>query len=44
MVTFKVRGKQVTKTGAVFIALRKLAEGRRIVAWALAKVRRRRAP
>jgi ketosteroid isomerase-like protein len=36
--TFKVRGKQVTQTGAVFtVALRKLAEGWRIAAWAWAK-------
>jgi ketosteroid isomerase-like protein len=38
--TFKVRGKQVTQTGAVFtVALRKLAEGWRIAAWAWAKGR-----
>ena len=36
--TFKVRGKQVTQSGAVFtVALRKLAEGWRIAAWAWAK-------
>jgi ketosteroid isomerase-like protein len=36
--TFKVRGKQVTQTGAVFtVALRKVAEGWRIAAWAWAK-------
>ena len=36
--TFKVGGKQVTQTGAVFtVALRKLAEGWRIAAWAWAK-------
>jgi ketosteroid isomerase-like protein len=36
--TFKVRGKQITQTGAVFtVALRKLAEGWRIAAWAWAK-------
>jgi ketosteroid isomerase-like protein len=36
--TFKVHGKQVTQTGAVFtVALRKLAEGWRIAAWAWAK-------
>ena len=36
--TFKVHGKQVTQTGAVFtVALRKLAEGWRITAWAWAK-------
>ena len=36
--TFKVRGEQVTQTGAVFtVALRKLAEGWRIAAWAWAK-------
>jgi SnoaL-like domain len=35
---FKVHGKQVTQTGAVFtVALRKLAEGWRIAAWAWAK-------
>jgi ketosteroid isomerase-like protein len=33
--TFKVHGKQVTQTGASFtVALRKLAEGWRIGAWA----------
>ena len=38
--TFKVRGQQVTQTGAVFtVALRKLAEGWRIAAWAWAKGR-----
>ena len=32
--TFKVQGKQVTQTGAIFtVALRKLAEGWRIAAW-----------
>jgi ketosteroid isomerase-like protein len=36
--TFKVHGKQVTQIGAVFtVALRKLAEGWRIAAWAWAK-------
>jgi len=36
--TFKVHGKQVTQTGAIFtFALRKLAEGWRIAAWAWAK-------
>jgi ketosteroid isomerase-like protein len=36
--TFKVRGTQVTQTGAVFtVALRKLPEGWRIAAWAWAK-------
>jgi SnoaL-like domain len=36
--TFKVHGKQVTQTGAIFtVALRKLAEGWRIAAWAWAK-------
>ena len=36
--TFKVRGKQVTQTGAIFtVALRKLAEGWRIAAWAWQK-------
>jgi hypothetical protein len=36
--TFKVKGQQVTQTGAVFtVALRKLAEGWRIAAWAWAK-------
>ncbi len=36
--TFKVHGKQVTQTGATFtVALRKLAEGWRIGAWAWAK-------
>lgn len=35
---YKVHGKQVTQTGAVFtVALRKLAEGWRIAAWAWAK-------
>jgi hypothetical protein len=35
---FKVRGKPVTQSGAVFtVALRKLTEGRRIAAWAWAK-------
>ena len=36
--TFKVRGKRVTQTGAVFtVALRKLNDGWRIAAWAWAK-------
>ena len=36
--TFKGHGEQVTQTGAVFtVALRKLAEGWRIAAWAWAK-------
>lgn len=36
--TFKVQGQQVTQTGALFtVALRKLAEGWRIAAWAWAK-------
>ena len=36
--TFKVGGKQVTQSGAFFtVALRKLAEGWRIAAWAWAK-------
>jgi ketosteroid isomerase-like protein len=36
--TFKVHGKQVTQTGAIFtVALRKLADGWRIAAWAWAK-------
>jgi predicted DCC family thiol-disulfide oxidoreductase YuxK len=36
--TFKVGGKQVTQSGAVFsVALRKLAEGWCIAAWAWAK-------
>jgi ketosteroid isomerase-like protein len=36
--TFKVQGKQVTQSGAVFtVALRKLPEGWRIAAWAWAK-------
>jgi len=36
--TFKVHGKQVVQSGAVFtVALRKLAEGWRIAAWAWAK-------
>lgn len=36
--TFKVHGKQVTQIGAVLtVALRKLAEGWRIAAWAWAK-------
>lgn len=36
--TFKVQGQQVTQTGAMFtVALRKLAEGWRIAAWAWAK-------
>jgi ketosteroid isomerase-like protein len=36
--TFKLRGQQVTQSGAVYtVALRKLAEGWRIAAWAWAK-------
>jgi ketosteroid isomerase-like protein len=36
--TFKVKGQQVTQTGALFtLALRKLTEGWRIAAWAWAK-------
>ena len=36
--SFKVGGKQVTQSGAVFtVALRKLAERWRIAAWAWAK-------
>jgi hypothetical protein len=36
--TFKVRGKKVTQTGAVFtVALHRLAQGWRIAAWAWAK-------
>ena len=36
--TFKLHGKKVTQTGAVFtVALRRLAEGWRIAAWAWAK-------
>jgi ketosteroid isomerase-like protein len=36
--TFQVQGKQVTQTGAIFtVALRKIAEGWRIAAWAWAK-------
>ena len=36
--SFKVGGKQVTQSGAVFtVALRKLADGWRIAAWARAK-------
>ena len=36
--TFKVQGQQVTQVGATFsVALRKLAEGWRIAAWAWAK-------
>lgn len=35
---FKIQGKQVTQTGAIFtVALRKLPEGWRIAAWAWAK-------
>ena len=35
---FRVRGQQVTQTGAIFtVALRRLAEGWRITAWAWAK-------
>ena len=37
-VTFKVHGQQITQTGAMFtVALRKLAEGWRITAWAWTK-------
>jgi hypothetical protein len=36
--TFKVDGKQITQTGAVFtVALRKFIDGWRISAWAWAK-------
>ncbi len=36
--TFKIRGKQVTQSDAIFtVALRKLTEGWRIAAWAWAK-------
>jgi ketosteroid isomerase-like protein len=36
--TFNLQGKQVTQSGAIFtVALRKLAEGWRIAAWAWAK-------
>jgi hypothetical protein len=36
--TFNLQGKQVTQTGAIFtVALRKLADGWRISAWAWAK-------
>jgi hypothetical protein len=36
--TFLLQGKRVTQTGAVFtVALRKVAEGWRIAAWAWAK-------
>jgi hypothetical protein len=36
--TFKVRGQQVTQTGAIFtVAFRRLAGGWRIGAWAWAK-------
>ena len=36
--SFKVGGKQVTQTGAIFtVALRKLADGWRIASWAWAK-------
>jgi ketosteroid isomerase-like protein len=36
--TFNLQGRQVTQTGALFtVALRKLAEGWRIAAWAWAK-------
>lgn len=39
--TFKVHGQRVTQTGAIFtVALRRLAEGWRIAAWAWAKGRR----
>jgi predicted DCC family thiol-disulfide oxidoreductase YuxK len=35
---FKVHGRQVTQSGAIFtVALRKLTEGWRIAAWAWAK-------
>ena len=38
--TFKLRGEQITQTGAVFtVALRKLSDGWRIAAWAWAKGR-----
>jgi hypothetical protein len=38
--TFNLRGRRVTQTGAVFtVALRKLEEGWRIAAWAWAKGR-----
>ena len=36
--TFNLQGRQVTQTGAIFtVALRRLAEGWRIAAWAWAK-------
>ena len=36
--TFRVRGREITQTGAIFtVALRKLAIGWRIAAWAWAK-------
>jgi ketosteroid isomerase-like protein len=36
--TFKMQGKQVTQSGAIFtVALRRLAQGWRIAAWAWAK-------
>ena len=36
--TFKLRGKQITQTAAVFtVALRKVTDGWRIAAWAWAK-------
>ena len=36
--TFKLQGQQITQTGALFtVALRKLAEGWRIAAWAWSK-------
>ena len=36
--TFNLQGRQVTQTGALFtVALRKLAEGWRVAAWAWAK-------
>lgn len=36
--TFKLKGKEITQTGALFtVALRKLADGWRIAAWAWAK-------
>jgi hypothetical protein len=38
IMTFEVRGKQVTQTGAIFtVALRRVAGGWRIAAWAWAK-------
>jgi hypothetical protein len=36
--TFKIHGKQITQSGAIFtMALRKSADGWRIAAWAWAK-------